>query len=231
MKDEAGTVTIQDFYAGVAPVTATEQAAIDAIPRVDEALLAAFGLARAEHPESRIELQHNLPTLSITGIEAGSVRAGAAAIPSSASARIGIRLVAGLNPVSQFERVVAHIRARGFHVVDGVPDAAARRQHALIASVSMAGASYVAAKTSMDDRRTAPVLAAMRSLGQPVAQLPTIGGGIPAFTTFSQTLGLPTIGLALANFDNNQHAADENISLGHLWDAVDTFAALLTMPK
>ena len=58
----------------------------------------------------------------------------------------------------------------------------------------------------------------------------TIAGSLP-FSTFSDTLAMPTIGLAVVNFDNNQHAANENIRVGHFWEAIDIFAALLTMSK
>jgi acetylornithine deacetylase/succinyl-diaminopimelate desuccinylase-like protein len=231
MKDADGNVTIRNFYDGVAPPTATELRAIEAIPRVDRKLLDEFGLARAEHPDSRIELQHNRPTLSITGIEAGAVSVGTrSAIPGTASVRIEMRLVKGLDPQTQVDRLIGHIREQGYHIVDGEPDAATRRAHVRIARVTSTGRSFPSAKASMDDRRTAPAVAAIRSLGQPVAQLPSIGGGLP-FATFSETLSLPTIGLAVVNFDNNQHAANENLRVGHLWEAIDVFAALLTMPR
>jgi hypothetical protein len=35
--------------------------------------------------------------------------------------------------------------------------------------------------------------------------------------------------LPIANHDNNQHAANENLRLGNLWYGVDLFAALLTV--
>jgi acetylornithine deacetylase/succinyl-diaminopimelate desuccinylase-like protein len=231
MKDADGNVAIRNFYDGVPPLTATEQRAIEAIPNVDRKLLDEFGLARAEHPGSRVELQHNRPTLSITGIESGAVTVGArSAIPGSASARIEMRLVKGLDPQTQIDRLVAHIREQGYHIVDDEPDAATRREHARIARVARNRSSFPPARSSMDDPRTAPAIAAIRSLGQPIAQLPTIGGGLP-FATFSETLSLPTIGLAVVNFDNNQHAADENLRVGHLWEAIDAFVALLTMPR
>jgi acetylornithine deacetylase/succinyl-diaminopimelate desuccinylase-like protein len=221
MKDAEGNVTIPNFYDGVVPLTATELRAIDEIPNVDAKLLEQFGLARAEHSGSRIELQHNRPTLTITGIESGAVRVGArSAIPARASARVEMRLVNGLDGATQTERLIAHVRAQGFHIVDGEPDAATRKAHARIAQVSRTGVSLPPVRTSMDDPRTAPAIAAIRSLGQGLAQLPTIGGGLP-FGTFSATLGLPTVGLAIANFDNNQHAADENLRVGHLWEGID----------
>ena len=82
----------------------TERRAIDEIPNIDRKLLEEFGLAQSEHPDSRIEAQHNRPTLSITGIEAGAVYTGTrSAIPGSASARIEMRLVKGLNAAKQFD--------------------------------------------------------------------------------------------------------------------------------
>jgi acetylornithine deacetylase/succinyl-diaminopimelate desuccinylase-like protein len=231
MKDAEGNVTIRNFYDGVPPLTPTELRAIETIPNVDRKLLDEFGLARAEHPDSRVELQHNRPTLSITGIESGAVTVGTrSAIPGNASARIEMRLVKGLDPKTQFDRLIAHIREQGYHIVDNEPDAATRHAHARIARITRAGTSFPPARTSMDDPRTAPAIAAIRSLGQPIAQLPTIGGGLP-FATFSETLALPTIGLAVVNFDNNQHAANENLRVGHLWEAIDAFVALLTMPR
>jgi acetylornithine deacetylase/succinyl-diaminopimelate desuccinylase-like protein len=227
MKDSDGNVTIANFYDGVVPLTTSEMRAIEAAPNIDRKLLDEFGLATAEHPDSRIELQHNRPTLNITGIEVSG--GGAAAIPASASARIGMRLVNGLEPRTQLDRLIAHIRAQGYYIVSGEPDADTRRVHARIARVTPTGVSLRPARTSIDDSRTAPAIAAIRALGLDLVQLPTIGGGLP-FATFSETLALPTLGLAVVNFDNNQHAADENIRVGHLWEAIDVFAALLTMP-
>ena len=229
MKDARGNVTIRNFYDGVEPLSPIEERAIDEIPNVDAKLLDQFGLARAEHPDSRIEVEHNRPTLSITGIESGAVHTGTrAAIPASAAARIEMRLVKGLRAETQLERLAAHIREQGFQVIATEPDAPTRRKHPLIARLVRSSTGFPVGKTSMDDPGTAAALAAIRSLDRPVARLPTIGGSLP-FATFTDTLALPTIGLAVVNFDNNQHAANENIRVGHFWEAIDIFAALLTM--
>jgi acetylornithine deacetylase/succinyl-diaminopimelate desuccinylase-like protein len=34
---------------------------------------------------------------------------------------------------------------------------------------------------------------------------------------------------SIVNYDNNQHAANENLRLQNLWDGVETMAALLDM--
>ena len=232
MKDGNGNVTIKNFYDGVVPLTPTERRAIDEMPNVDQNLLEEFGLARAEHPDSRIEMQHNRPTLSILGLESGNVYTGTrSAIPGSASARLEIRLVKGLTAATQLDRLVAHIREQGFHVIDTEPDMATRRKYPLIAQVTRGGGGgFPVAKTSMDNPITIKAAEAIRALDQRLVQMPTIGGSLP-FATFSDTLQLPSIGLAVVNFDNNQHAANENIRVGHFWEAIEIFAALVTMQR
>jgi len=59
-------------------------------------------------------------------------------------------------------------------------------------------------------------------------RLPTLGGSAP-FYLFSDVLKVPTIGLSLVNFDNNQHGPNENVRLQNVWQAIDSIAAILTM--
>jgi hypothetical protein len=46
---------------------------------------------------------------------------------------------------------------------------------------------------------------------------------------FSDRLRLPTIGMPVVNYDNNQHGPNENIELGALFDAVQAIRAILAM--
>ncbi len=231
MKDESGTVTIKGFYDGVVPLTASERRAIDEIPNVDQKLLEQFGLARPEHPESRIELQHNRPTLTVAGLQSGTVGANARnAVSGTATGRVEMRLVNGLNETTQYERLVAHVREQGYVIVDGPPDAATRRTQPKIARITQGSSGFPIGKGNMDDPATAMAATAIRALDQRLVQMPTIGGSLP-FSTFDEDLALPTMGLAVVNFDNNQHAVNENLRVGHLWEAIDIFAALVTMRK
>lgn len=231
MKDDGGNVVIKNFYDDVVALTASERRAIDEIPNVDQKLLEQFGVAQSMHPESRIELQHNRPTLSVVGLSSGTVGPGARnAISGSATGRVEMRLVNGLNAKTQGERLVAHIRAQGYHIVTAAPDMATRRKYPKIARVTTQGGGFPTGKGNMDDPRTAMAANAIRSLDQRLVQMPTIGGSLP-FSTFSSALNMPTIGLAVVNFDNNQHAINENLRVGHLWEAIDIFAALVTMTR
>jgi acetylornithine deacetylase/succinyl-diaminopimelate desuccinylase-like protein len=63
--------------------------------------------------------------------------------------------------------------------------------------------------------------------GEPVVRLPTLGGSIPNYL-FADILKTPVIGVPIANHDNNQHAANENLRIQNLWDGIEMFAALMT---
>lgn len=39
---------------------------------------------------------------------------------------------------------------------------------------------------------------------------------------------MPILILPIVNHDNNQHGANENLRLQNLWNAIETYAALLT---
>ena len=229
MKDEHGRVQIAGFYDDVVPLTAAERKAIDEIPNIEPALMAQFGFSRSEHPDSRLELQHNLPTLTITGLESGTVSGhGRTIIAASASARLDMRLVVNLTPARQFERLVEHIRKQSYFLVDGEPDAKTRAAHPLLASVTRTGGT-LPFRTLMDDPQGKKVSDALVQFGQ-VVRLPTIGATGPR-GILSDGLHMPTVGISIVNFDNNQHGPNENVRIQNLWDGMEIIASVLTLAK
>jgi hypothetical protein len=58
---------------------------------------------------------------------------------------------------------------------------------------------------------------------------PTLGGSVPLYV-FEDATHAPQIGVPTVNHDNNQHSSNENLRLQNLWDAIEIFAALMTMP-
>jgi acetylornithine deacetylase/succinyl-diaminopimelate desuccinylase-like protein len=42
---------------------------------------------------------------------------------------------------------------------------------------------------------------------------------------------MPTVGVSIVNFDNNQHGPDENLRLQNLWEGIEMLAALMTMSR
>jgi acetylornithine deacetylase/succinyl-diaminopimelate desuccinylase-like protein len=230
MKDDSGRVTIDGFYDDVAPLTAEEKRAIDEIPDVAPALMKTFGFSRPESAD-RLELRHNLPTLNINAMEAGGGVGGQGRtiIPANASARLDLRFVKNVDPARQFDRLVAHVRKQGFFIVEKEPDAETRAAHPLIASVDKIG-GYPAGRTAMDLPIARAITKAVSDgSGGSIVRLPTLGGSAP-FYLFSDVLKVPTIGLSIVNFDNNQHGPNENVRIKNIWDGMETMAAILTMP-
>ena len=140
MKDDRGRVTIENFYRDVVPLTPAELKAIDEMPNTEVALKKDFLVALPERGEERLERKLNESTLSILAMESGGGMSAPArsAIPASASARIEMRLVNGLDPAKQNALVVDHIRKQGYFVVEGRhPTDLERLTNALIARVDL----------------------------------------------------------------------------------------------
>ena len=230
MKDDDGRILVDGFYDDVTPLTVTEQKAIDEIPDVAPTLMQAFGFSRPENTAERLERRHNLPTLNIDALDAGGGVGGQGRtiIPASASAKLDLRLVRAIDPARQFDRLVAHVRKQGFFIVDKEPDAALRAARASMAQVTRTG-GYPAGRTSMELPIADTIAVALSAAaGGPIVRLPTIGGSAP-FYVFTDVLKVPTFGLSIVNFDNNQHGANENLRIKNLWEGIDSMGALLTM--
>ena len=43
----------------------------------------------------------------------------------------------------------------------------------------------------------------------------------------SRRITYPTVGISLANYDDNQHTDNENLRLGNLWSGIATLAAVM----
>ena len=229
MEDANGHVLIPHYYDGVAPLTALEKQAIAGAPDNAAMLMREFGLGRTNGSgKSLLELL-NEPTLNIDGF--ASARVGAKAnnvVPSTATADIDMRLVKGLDWKTQQQRVVDYIASNGYFIVDAPPDNATRQAHPRVAFVYRDPVGYNAVRTPMDLPIAREVIAAVESARGPVVKLPTMGGSVP-LEMIEKALSVPTITVPIANYDNNQHAANENIRLQNLWDGIEVMAALEAM--
>ncbi|MDQ6765411.1 MAG: M20/M25/M40 family metallo-hydrolase, partial [Verrucomicrobiota bacterium] len=163
-------------------------------------------------------------------IEAGHVGQQASnTIATEARASIDFRLVPDLTPDSIRPLVEQHLRARGYTIVQDEPDAATRPAHPKLVRVQW-GSGYPSARTPLDLPLSREVARIMSATGRDPVLLPTSGGSIPMYL-FQQPNNTPVIGLPIANHDDNQHAADENMRLQNLWDGIEVFAALFAELK
>ncbi len=229
MKDDSGRVLIKNFNAGIEPLSATERRAIAEAPDIDADLKKELWLGATEGGgKSLVELL-NFPSLNIRGM--ASARVGAQAsnvIPSTATATIDMRLVKGISPEDAIARLTEHIRAQGYFIVDSDPDAQTRLSHPKIAKLTRGESGYRAVRTSMDLPVSRLILATAESARGPIVKLPTMGGSVPLYA-IEDILQSPTITVPIANHDNNQHAANENIRIQNLWDGIELLAALLAI--
>ena len=230
MKDDAGRVTIAGWYDDAQPLSEAERRAIAEAPQYDDELKTQLGLARTEgQGKSLLELI-NLPSLNINGMSSGDVGSLARnVIPTTATAVLDLRLVKGNDYRRQVERLTEHIRKQGFYVIDREPTDEERLKYGLIARVIHRSGGYNAERTQMDLPISLAVIDAVQSTStQPIVRLPTTGGSLP-LSIITENLRTVTITVPIANYDNNQHAENENIRLQNLWDGIETFAALMTM--
>ena len=229
MKDEKGRVVIEGFYDEVVPLTAGEKQAIAEIPPVEEEQMRALGFARAEVPGSRIEERHNLPTLNVSGLGAGTVSGqGRTVIPATATARLDLRLVNAIDPARHFARLRAHVEKQGFHLVAGErPTDQERGAWPKLARL-VQSEGYPAGRTAIDQPAAGAVINVVAAAtGKRPVRYPTLGGSAP-FYIFSSRLGVPTIGMPVVNYDNNQHGPNENIRLGTYFEAVVAIGSILS---
>ena len=237
MKDDNGKVLVEGWYDSAAPIGPEERAALAAMPDYDAALKRELGLAWTEGQPASLPERLLLPALTVRGISGGNTGALASnVIPNTATAALGIRLVEGNDPVKMRELVVRHIERQGFHVVATDPDLATRLKYPRIAKVTGSTDVSPAARTSMANPFARQIVgaagrAAERRFGaESLLIAPGMGGTLPLYL-FTDVAGKPAVVVPVANHDNNQHGANENLRVANLWYAIDLYAALLTMER
>jgi acetylornithine deacetylase/succinyl-diaminopimelate desuccinylase-like protein len=222
-----GTILVAGFYDDVRPLSASDRAALAAIPRVEADLLREFDLAWSEGRGQRLEELVMRPALNVRGLASGAVGAKAAnAVPAEARASIDFRLVADQKPARVRELVEAHLHGLGWSVVHDQPDAEARRRRPRLVLLEWEG-GYPAYRAPLD----VPFSRALVKTLEPAAAgqlvvLPALGGSIP-MELFDRLLGLPIALFPIANHDNNQHGPNENLRIKNLRDGISMHAALL----
>ena len=226
LRDTNAHILIPNFYDDVTPLTDIERAALKEIPNVDDDLKRELSLGRTEG--ASLNLQILQPAINLRDINAGPVGSKAAnAIPAEAHASIDFRLVPAETPASVRDRVERFLASNGWFIVRDTPDAATRAAHENVVKLVW-GAGYPPARTPMDSeigKRVARVVG--DALHDPPVRMPSLGGSIPMYL-FQNGGRTPVIGVPIANHDNNQHAANENLRLQNLWDAIEVYTALFT---
>ena len=226
MRDDDGHIKIDGYYADVAPITAAEHAAIKAMPPIDAELRTALGLARTEANDAPLGERVMLPALNVRGLDFGAVGEHARnVIPTEAKASFDFCLVPNQTSAHLRELVTKHIEGQGYFVTAGPVTREMRLSHPRIAQVVWGDGAYPADRVSMTSPAAHALIKATSDDGKPPILVPTSGGSSPNYA-FTQALHVPVINVPIANYDDNQHAADENLRLQNLRNGIELYTQI-----
>jgi acetylornithine deacetylase/succinyl-diaminopimelate desuccinylase-like protein len=148
-------------------------------------------------------------TLEVLAMSAGNIEKPANAIPGQASAVLQLRFVVGTRVDNIVDILKAHLRERGFPMVE-------------VGAAQRFGAS----RTDFDSPWIEWTAESIRkTAGKSPAVLPNFGGSLPN-DVFSDTLGLPTLWVPHSYPGCCQHAPDEHILLSVTEEALGIMAGL-----
>jgi acetylornithine deacetylase/succinyl-diaminopimelate desuccinylase-like protein len=181
------------------------------LPDVTEAVLQELQIANlASWPDDAGLAERVMfePSLTINGLTSGDLRR--TIIPGEATARIDMRLVPGQDPARIFELLQAHL-ARHAPDVTATPDGMMRPS-----------------RTPLDNPFTACISTSItRLFGSEPLLVPALGGSLPDHL-WTEVLGVPSLGLPLADPDQANHAPNENLRVRRYLDGIELVAAVLT---
>jgi acetylornithine deacetylase/succinyl-diaminopimelate desuccinylase-like protein len=228
MRTDDGRITIAHFYDDVRPLTAAERAALARMPKMDSALKVELQLAHTEANDASLAERIMLPALNLRGFQSGNVGDLAQnAIQTTARASIDFRLVPNETPDRVRQLVESHIRAQGWYIVHADPTARERATYGKIVRLDWDDGSYPALRTSMSlPVSRAMIESARLALGHTPIVVPSLGGSLDVHA-IHDVAQAPVIFVPIANHDDNQHAANENLRLQNLWDGIELFGGIV----
>jgi acetylornithine deacetylase/succinyl-diaminopimelate desuccinylase-like protein len=233
MKDEEGRVLIPGFYDGVR-LTEADRITLEDVGDDEAALRARLGIARAESVGVNYQEALQYPSLNVRGMAAGGVGAVATnVVPSVAVAEIDLRTTPETDGQRLYDLVRAHIERAGYHLVDGEPTDAERARFDKLARFTL-GSTQAAMRMPLDSAVGRWATAALRGPASPrpgeaPVQIRMMGGTVPTDVLVT-ALQLPFLLVPTVNDDNNQHAANENLRIGHFVTGTETIYSLLMTP-
>lgn len=227
MRDDEGRILIDGFDETWRPPSAAELAAARALPAVDAGLRDELALGRTEGGGEGVAVRILSPAVNFDGLDGGPADARAGnRIPTSATAVLDFRLAGGQQPAAVRTAVEGHLRARGYTLVTEEPDSALKRNTAQLVRVQW-GPGYPGVRTPPDHPVAAALLEVLtRGWGRRPLVVPALGGSLP-LAYLVRNPDSPFLILPIVNYDNHQHAADENVRLGNLYTGIEVLGSLL----
>src|SRR5918994_2515142 len=214
MKDKGGRIKIPGFYDDVVPLRPEERAEFAKLPFNERKFRQDLGAPKlfGESGYTTLERIWARPTFEVNGLLSGFTGEGAKTVlPAVAMAKVSMRLVPDQDPKKigdLFEEYLQKVTPKTVEVK-------ATRMHG--------GKPWM---TAFDNPF---VQAAGPPLEQGFGKRPVFnreGGSIPVVSTFQEELGLPCVLFGVGLPDENAHAPDEKLDLGHFHNGVIASAHL-----
>lgn len=232
MKDDAGRVTIPGYYDHVR-LGPAERAVMAAVPDDEAALRRRLGIAQADRVGANYQEAMQYPTLNVRGMASAAVGDKVANIvPDQAVAELDLRTTPDSDAKYLGALIAKHIEQQGYHLVPGMPTDDDRARYDKLATFTYATEGTDASGTPIDSAvgRWAydAMVATFGAKPEPV-RIRMMGGTVPT-AEIVETLHVPFLIVPLANADDNQHAANENMRIGNYVDGIRTIYGLVTRP-
>ncbi|HXH60199.1 MAG TPA: M20/M25/M40 family metallo-hydrolase [Fimbriimonadaceae bacterium] len=224
MRDPLGHVTVEGFGDAVAVLGDEEKQAFAKLPDIGGEMLAAVNVHGPEDGSSSFAEAVARPAINLHGIQAGHVQQEATnAIMQTARSSMDIRLVPDQTVADVQRAVTEHVKRQGFHVIEREPTPEELRSNEKVVRMQW-GSGYEPARTPLSSEFARALI---KAVGTDVLVNPMLGGSVPIRKIVSQS-DVPVAILPIANHDNNQHGANENIRIANLSDGIETYARLLS---
>ncbi len=204
MRGRDGSVLIDGFYEDIRPPSVRDKELLKLLPFDVEDIGKKIG-----YPSLNMDGEsyyHKLtmePTFNINGLESGHTGAGLKTIiPSMATVRLDIRLVVDQDPMDIYKKIAQHVQV-----------------HDPSIDVKYLG-SMKPSRTSADIEIVKVVTKAIQQSYEkkPIIQ-PSLGGSLPDYV-WTSILGIPSIIMPYANFDQRNHSPNENLELDYFFNGI-----------
>lgn len=229
MRAPDGTILIDGWYDDFDP---PEQEALDIVSMrgdSDRTLLDEAGIHEIEKGAVSYGEAIMYPSMSVVGLSTGAVGpASRLAIEPKSDAVINFRLGAGQDSDRIEQLFEQHVVEQGFTLVDHEPSLEDRSSGGPFMRIQWSQSGYAAMRTPVTTPEVVEVVDIARNVtGKEPFIIPQVGGSLP-LSIIDRNVEAPLIVLPIVNPDNNQHAPDENVRMGHVVDGIELFAQLLT---
>ena len=218
LHDDAGRIAVAGFYDSIRELSATERAAITALPFVEANYLEQVGAPSTfgEPGYSTLERQWTRPTIEVNGMWGGYEGPGQkTVIPGEAHVKITCRLVPDQDPDEVLASVAHHLET---HVPPGT-------------TLSIVKEDY-GARPSLIESNHYALIAADTALFNVYGVRPLIvrmGGTVPISELFKRHMGLDTVFFSFSTADEDYHAPNEFFRIHRLHEGLEAWARYWTI--